>query len=414
VQEPSYHKTLFYAIKSLGVVEALSLLAVEYCSGNSHAVELWMLYLIAPLIGAQWIDGLSDTSEVKRDRYYRILKSVPSEAWINLVETLGRQLLLQILLCVKRAGKKVPVTIVVDTSGTPKRGKLVRFIKRCWLGAIGKAGPGIELLVIHVVIGRDRFGFPIMFLIVPKARRKKKNKLTPNKILIKHLKSLDRWLRGHGLSLKGCFLSVDRGFHSGELFDAARMLGMILVTKGKSSYKVWINGRRRSLPGLLRYYKNRISCQLIHGVAYRRIYARHETFGEITVLLCYTDNAAWTVLCSSTEPRITAVRIFNAIEVRWDVENLFQLLKQVFALQHYRFRDEDAIHAHHALRMLGALAFLLARWRAGGPRVQRRSIVEQLGNTYEIWLPDARETWIEAQRELTTDIFEKRRSRGPP
>ena len=315
----------------------------------------------------------------------RLLGALPTRKWVRQLQHRGQDLLATLWHHVE---DKSPATRsrwqwtwVGDDSVFKKSGQQLGLVGTWYSGQEHRVRPGIDGLLLVVVIGDGKLVVPVDFVV----RRPDpvgpghpcRDKLTWLQVM------LDRtWaaLQRLGLRLPPPLVVADSWFGDSKVMAhvASHLQGLLLV-EGKRTYVFHLrDGRRISGQDLLPWadWPWRDSPQ-VPGVRYVRLMATSATYGRVTlVIVDKPGQERFYLLCRETS--ISAPRLIRAWGRRSWIEHHFRTLKHLLATEACQVQTEAAYYGHLVLRLLASLVLLYTARVLFKGRVTMEAIVFSL------------------------------------
>jgi hypothetical protein len=315
----------------------------------------------------------------------RMLGAMPKQQWIRQLQRRGQALLTRLW---QQVEDKSPATQsrwqwtwVGDDSVFKKASQQLGLVGTWYSGQEHRVRPGIDGLLLVVVIGDGKLVIPVDFVVRRPdpvgPGRPCRDKLTWLQVM------LDRtWavLQRRCRRLPAPLVVADSWFGDSALLGHVHTHQQgTLVVEGKRRYVFSLPDGRRITGEDLRTRPDwpwRESPQ-VPGLRYARLTATSTTYGRVTlVLVDKRGEDRFYLLCQET--LITAPRLIRAWNRRSWIEHTFRTLKHLLAAEACQVQTEDAYYGHLVLRLLAGLVLLYtARFRLKG-RVTMEEIVFSL------------------------------------
>jgi hypothetical protein len=315
----------------------------------------------------------------------RILGALPKQKWIRQLQRRGQTLLSRLW---QQVEAKSPATQsrwqwtwAADDSVFKKAGQQLGLVGTWYSGQEHRVRPGIDGLLLVVVIGEGKLVVPADFVVrrpdpVGSGRRCR-DKLTWLQVMLDRTWAvLQRRCRG----LPAPLVVADSWFGDSALLGHVHTHQQgTLVVEGKRRYVFSLPDGRRVTGADLRTRPDwpwRDSPQA-RGLRYARLTATSATYGRVTlVLVDKPGEERFYLLCRETS--ISAPRLLRAWSRRSWIEHTFRTLKHLLAAEACQVQTEDAYYGHLVLRLLAGLVLLYtARFCLQG-RVTMEAIVFSL------------------------------------
>ena len=334
--------------------------------------------LLGKIVGLMFptLFGCQNSHELTRVRGWnknipsQLLGALPKRSWLKRLRRLG----LEILLSIWRHTQDKSASTqsrwqwrwVVDDSVFRKYGQQFGLIGRWWSGQYKRTVPGIDGVLLLVVIGDGKLIIPVDFAIRrpnpkgPGRRCQDKLNLT-QKMLDERLAAF----ANRGVTLPPPMVVADSWFSDSKLMRhvAEAHQGTLLV-QGKRSYTFTLQDGCKVKGSDLVKVDNWGWQRSLHapGCRYVRLRAHSRTYGQ--VLLIVVDKPGekpfYLISLSLTIPVTRLIRAWN--QRHW-IEQMFRLLKHLLATEACQARTEDAYYGHFVLRLMaGFVLFYTSRF----------------------------------------------------
>ena len=291
----------------------------------------------------------------------RILGCLPRRSWLKRLRRLGLSVVETIW---RSAQDKSPatqsrwqLTWVIDDSVFKKYGQQLDLVGTWWSGQEKRVRPGIDGVLLLVVIGEGKLVVPIDFVIrrpTPKGPgRRCYSKLTWTQVMLDACVSA---LERRGLRLAPLVLVADSWFSDSKLMtDVQQHHQGTLLVEGKSTYVFALpDGRRlkgHDLTDKHALWKWRRS-PWEPGVDYVRLTATSPTYGKVTVIIVDEPKQdRYYLICLETSK--SAPQLLRRWHRRHWIEVCFRILKHLLATETCQVHSEDAYYGHLVLRLMG-------------------------------------------------------------
>jgi DDE superfamily endonuclease len=295
----------------------------------------------------------------------RLLGALPKQKWVRQLQHRGQDLLATLW---RHAEDKSSATRsrwqwtwVADDSVFKKYGQQLGLVGTWYSGQEHRVRPGIDGLLLVVVIGDGKLVVPVDFVVRRPdpvgPGRPCRDKLTWLQVM------LDRtWaaLQQLGLRLLPPLVVADSWFGDSKVLEhvASHLHGMLLV-EGKRTYVFrLLDGRRMTGQALLTgaAWPWRESPQVL-GVRYVRLTATSATYGRVTLVIVERLGQERFYLLSQ-QTSISAPRLIRAWKRRSWIEHHFRTLKHLLATEACQVQTEHAYYGHLVLRLMAGLVLL--------------------------------------------------------
>lgn len=324
--------------------------------------------LLAKIFGLMFptLFGCRTTAELSRVRGWdknlpsRLLGALPKRSWVKRLRRLGLDVLVPLW---RHVQDKSPATRsrwqwtwVVDDSVFKKYGQQLGLVGTWWSGQEKRVRPGIDGVLLVVVIGDGKFVVPVDFAILrpdptgPGAPCR--DKLSWVEVMLdERLAALGR----RGLELPGPVVVADSWFSDSKLMHhvSSQHQGTLLV-EGKSSYVFTLREGRR-VTG-----RDLVTCwdwpwrdsPWEARVRYARLSATSPTYGLVTlVIVDQPGEDHFYLMCLATS--LKAPQLIRLWRRRSWIEHCFRTLKHLLATEACQVQSEDAYYGHLVLRLMG-------------------------------------------------------------
>jgi hypothetical protein len=299
----------------------------------------------------------------------RLLGALPQRSWIKRLRRLGLEMLLS--LWRHTQGKSASTHSrwqwrwIIDDSVFRKYGKQLGLVGTWYSGQCTRTVPGIDGVLLLVVIGEGKLLIPLDFAIrrphPPGPGRRCYDKLT----LTPHM--LDERLAAcakRGVTVPAPMVVADSWFSDSQLmrYVATAHQGTLLV-QGKRSYTFTLEDGRKVKGSDLVNPDKWSWQQSLHapGCRYVRQRARSRTYGQVLLVVVDKPGEKPFYLISMSLT-IQVTRLMQAWKQRHWIEQMFRILKHLLAAEACQARTEDAYYGHFVLRLLaGFVLFYTSR-----------------------------------------------------
>ena len=299
----------------------------------------------------------------------QLLGALPKRSWLKRLRRLG----LEILIAIWRhtQGKSASTHSrwqwrwIVDDSVFRKYGQQFGLVGRWWSGQYKRTVPGIDGVLLLVVMGDGKLIIPVDFAIRrpnpkgPGRRCQDKLHLT-QKMLDERLAAFAK----RGVKLPPPMVGADSWFSDSKLMRhvADAHQGTLLV-QGKRSYTFTLQDGRKVKGSDLVKADNWAWKHSLHapGCRYVRLRARSRTYGQVLLIVVdrLGEKPFYLISMSLTIPVTRLIRAWN--QRHW-IEQMFRLLKHLLATEACQARTEDAYYGHFVLRLMaGFVLFYTSR-----------------------------------------------------
>jgi hypothetical protein len=365
-----YIEAIHQALIDLGFPDTL----VAEIEGRLQAQQK----LLGKIVGLMFptLFGCRHSHELTRVRGWnknipsQLLGALPKRSWLKRLRRLGLEILVSIWRHTQ--GKSASTQSrwqwrwVVDDSVFRKYGQQFGLVARWYSGQFKHPVPGIDGVLLLVVIGDGKLIIPVDFAIRrpnptgPGRRCHDKLTLT-RKMLDERLAAFAK----RGVKLPPPMVSADSWFSDSKLMRHVEHVhhGTLLV-QGKRSYTFTLqDGRKVKGSDLVKPDKWAWQ-QSLHapGCRYVRLRARSRTYGEVLLVVVDKPGEKPFYLISMSRT-IQVTRLIQAWNQRHWIEQMFRLLKHLLATEACQARSEDAYYGHFVLRLMaGFVLFYTSRF----------------------------------------------------
>src|SRR3989441_2045500 len=299
----------------------------------------------------------------------QLLGALPKRSWLKRLRRLGLERLISLWRHTQDKSASTQSRWqwrwIVDDSVFRKYGRHFRLVGRWWSGQCKHTVPGIDGVLLLVVIGDGKLIIPVDFAIRrpnpkgPGRRCQDKLKLTQS-MLDERLAAFAK----RGVTLPPPMVVADRWFSDSKLMRhvANAHQGTFLV-QGKRSYTFTLeDGRKVKGSDLLKPDKWSWQ-QSLHapGCRYVRLRAWSRTYGQVLLVVVDKPREKPFYLISMSLT-IQVTRLMQAWNQRHWIEQMFRILKHLLAAEACQARTEDAYYGHFVLRLMaGFVLFSTSR-----------------------------------------------------
>jgi hypothetical protein len=299
----------------------------------------------------------------------RLLGALPTRSWLKRLRRLGLEMLLSIWRHTQDKSASTQSRWqwrwIVDDAVFRKYGKQLGLVGTWYSGQLKRTVPGIDGVLLLVVIGDGKLIIPLDFAIRrphpkgPGRRCHDKLTLTQN-MLDERLAAFAK----RGVTLPVPLVVADSWFSDSKFMRhvAKAHQGTLLVQGKRSSTFTLEDGRKVKGSDVVKA-DNGSWQQSLHapGCRYVRLRARSRTSGQ--VLLVGVDKPGekpfYLISMSRT---IQVTRLIQAWNQRHWIEQMFRILKHLLATEACQARTEDAYYGHFVLRLMaGFVLFYTSR-----------------------------------------------------
>ena len=300
----------------------------------------------------------------------QLLGALPKRSWLKRLRRLGLEILVSIWRHTQAKSASTQSRWqwrwIVDDSVFRKYGQQFGLVGRWWSGQFKRTVPGIDGVLLLVVIGDGTRIIPVDFAMRrpnpkgPGRRCQDKLNLTQN-MLDERLAAFAK----RGVKLPPPMVAADSWFSDSKLMRHVTQAhqGTLLV-QGKRSYTFTLEDGRKVKGSDLVKPDNWAWQQSLHapGCRYVRLRARSRTYGQ--VLLVVVDKPGekpFYLISMSLTMQVT--RLIQAWNQRHWIEQMFRILKHLLATEACQARSENAYYGHFVLRLIaGFVLFYTSRF----------------------------------------------------
>ena len=289
----------------------------------------------------------------------QLLGALPKRSWLKRLRRLGLEVLVPLW---RHIQDKSPATHsrwqwswVVDDSVFKKYGQQLGLVGMWWSGQEKRVRPGIDGVLLVVVIGDGKLVVPVDFAIRrpdPKGPGSPcRDKLEWVQVMLdERLAALER----RGLALPPAVVVAESWFGDSKLMrHVSRQHGGTLLVEGKRSYVFALSdGRQVKGSDLLdrsdwTWYDHPWEPR----VRYARLRATSPTYGAVTIVIVDEPGQdRFYLMCLATS--LTAPQLIRRWRRRHWVEYCFRTLKHLLATEACQVHSEDAYYGHLVLRLM--------------------------------------------------------------
>ena len=295
----------------------------------------------------------------------QLLGALPKRSWLKRLRRLGLEILVSIWRHTQAKSASTQSRWqwrwIVDDAVFRKYGQQFGLVGRWWSGQFKRTVPGIDGVLLFVVIGDGTRIIPVDFAMRrpnpkgPGRRCQDKLNLTQN-MLDERLAAFAK----RGVKLPPPMVAADSWFSDSKLMRHVTQAhqGTLLV-QGKRSYTFTLEDGRKVKGSDLVKPGNWAWQQSLHapGCRYVRLRARSRTYGQ--VLLVVVDKPGekpFYLISMSLTMQVT--RLIQAWNQRHWIEQMFRILKHLLATEACQARSENAYYGHFVLRLMAAFVLL--------------------------------------------------------
>ena len=299
----------------------------------------------------------------------RLLGALPKRSWLKRLRRLGLEMLLSIWHHTQDKSTSTHSRWqwrwIVDDSVFRKYGQQLGLVGTWYSGQFKRTVPGIDGVLLLVVIGDGKLIIPLDFAIRrpnpkgPGRRCHDKLTLTQN-MLDERLAAFAK----RGVTLPAPMVVADSWFSDSKFmrYVAKAHQGTLLV-QGKRSYIFTLEDGRKVKGADLVKTDNWSWQQSLHAPGCRsvRLHARSRTYGQVLLVVVDRPGEKPFYLISMSLT-IQVTRLIQAWNQRHWIEQMFRILKHLLAAEACQARTEDAYYGHFVLRLMaGFVLFYTSR-----------------------------------------------------
>jgi hypothetical protein len=369
------------AVADLGLEQALSRVLERKLKASHRLMSKIFGVMFPVLFGCESYPELCRVMGWDKNLPGRLLGSMPKRKWIEKLRALGQDVLEALGQRVQDMSEATRSrwqwTWVLDSTVFRKYGEKFGLVKPVFSNQDKRKGPGIEVVLLAVVVGDGKLVVPLDFEIrrpdPAGAGHPCLDKLQwTSRMLDRNLEAFEQ----RGLQLPAPLVAADAWFADSQLMKhlRERWNGTLLV-EGKKNFVFELDEQRRldaktllQGPG-----PRRTSGQLPDDVRYRRLHAQSKTFGSVilTIVDEPKEKELYYLLCLSTD--ISSTRLWRAFARRNWIEWCFRTLKTLLKTDKCQFGTEEAYYGHVAMRLMALLVLGYATRRV----LRGRASIEQ-------------------------------------
>ena len=353
-------KVVEQALHDLGLPEDLVVEIEGRLRSQQQLLGKIVGVMFPPLFGCRTNSELCRVRGWDKNLPSRLLGALPKRSWIKRLQRLGVEVLVPLWRHAASASEATRSrwqwTWVADDSVFKKYGEQLGLVGTWWSGQEHRVLPGIDGVLLVVVIGDGKLVVPVDFAI------RRPDPTGPGGPCRDKLRWVQVMLDGRvaafrrrGVVLPPPMVVADSWFSDSKLMRhvAATHEGTLLV-EGKSTYVFalpdgrQVNGHDLQTPSAWAW---RHSPQT-PGVRYARLRATSPTYGAVTITIVKEPGAdQYYVMCLETA--VSSPRLIRAWKRRSWIEYCFRTLKHLLATGACQVHSEDAYYGHLVLRLMG-------------------------------------------------------------
>ena len=363
VEAQRYIEAIHQALEDLGFPETL----VAEIEGRLRAQQK----LLGKIVGMMFptFFGCRHGHELTRVRGWnkniptQLLGALPKRSWLKRLRRLGLEMLISLWRPTQDKSASTQSRWqwrwIVDDSVFRKYGRHFRLVGRWWSGQCKRTVPGIDGVLLLVVIGDGKRIIPVDFAIRrphpqgPGRRCQDKLQLTQS-MLDERLAAFAK----RGVTLPPPMVVADSWFSDSKLMRhvANAHQGTFLV-QGKRSYTFTLEDGRKVKGSDLVKPDTWAWQRSLHapGCRYVRLRARSRTYGEVMLVVVDKPGEKLFYLISMALT-IQVTRLIQAWNQRHWIEQMFRIMKHLLAADACQAHREDAYDGHFVLRLIAGFA----------------------------------------------------------
>jgi len=254
---------------------------------------------------------------------------------------------------------------IVDDSVFRKYGRQFGLVGTWYSGQFKRTVPGIDGVLLLVVIGDGKLIIPVDFAIRRPNPKGPGRRCQDKLVLTQHM--LDERLAAcakRGVTLPAPMVVADSWFSDSKLMrHVANAHQGTLLVQGKRSYTFTLEDGRKVKGSDLVKADNWSWQQSLHapGCRYVRLRAWSPTYGQVLLVVVDKPGEKPFYLISMSLT-IQVTRLIQAWNQRHWIEQMFRILKHLLAAEACQARTEDAYYGHLVLRLIaGFVLFYTSR-----------------------------------------------------
>lgn len=362
-QAQGHLRAIERAVADLGLEDALGRVLERKLKAGHRLMTKIFGVMFPVLFGCETYPELCRVMGWAKNLPGRLLGALPKRKWIEKLRALGQGVLETLWQRVKGMSEATRSrwqwTWILDSTVFRKYGEKFRLVKPVFSNQDKRKGPGIEVVLLAVVVGDGKLVVPLDFEI-----RRPDPKGAGHPCLDKlewTTKMLDRNLAAfeqRGLELPAPLVAADAWFADSHLMKHVRerWQGTLLV-EGKKNFVFGLDDERRLDAASLLQSPGRWkrSDQLPTDVCYVRLQAKSKTFGPVTLTIVDEpkEQELYYLMCLTTD--ISSTRLWRAFARRNWIEWCFRTLKTLLKTDKCQFTTEDAYYGHLTMRLVALL-----------------------------------------------------------
>ena len=304
-----YSKTIIFAI-----------FRVFRCRWKAHEVRETLLIMLFPFMSCESILDAAETCEIAKKLLYEAVNSFNHYALLLGIRRQGFDRLFQHLEMLKHADSSVRsrkcITLCADDFVRTVRGNMGGLAKPGYSGAAKKVVYGLQCEVLSAVIGENEESIILDVRIVPPRHDGRgEQRTTLIEWLTAALNRLQKQMVQEGTTIKGCYISVDSAYASGQFWKFALSHGLKIVSEMKSNILVKSRFWASLIPAGTYFNLFEIghmeAFTPISGdpkILHLRHYVDTNVYGKILVLLCIVGDEVKHLIASDPNMKSITIR----------------------------------------------------------------------------------------------------------
>lgn len=341
-----------------------AILKVIRCRTSLRDRRLLLLIILSPMMSARSLKDLAETCMIGKNSLYTVLDSRLPASWLAGIRREGINRLSSHVHRLNHADSSVRsrecITLCADDSTRTVCGDFGGLAHPCYSGAEKRAVKGLRTRTLIAVIGEGSSQIILdVHVVPPKSSGPGRPRYSEGEWLVASLQRIESQLNDFGLSIRGCYLSVDSSYAAGYVLRYADELGLKLVSEVKGSLKafwhniLWLSANLYFFVIETLYQKKFRSLTGESDIQYYRHKARIRVYGDVLVVLMRIGGETKRFFTNDESMKSLTVR--RVSRRRWQLEQVFWNLKQLLGL--------PSIHNHNKNRVLVRiyLCFILAQ-----------------------------------------------------
>ena len=341
-----------------------AILKIMRCRNSVGDRRLLLLILLSPMMSARSLNDLAETCLIGKNSLYTVLDSRQPASWLSGIRREGISRLSSHIHHLTSADSSVKsrecITLCADDSTRTVCGDFGGLAHPCYSGAEKRAVKGLRTRALIAVIGEGcRQIILDVHVVPPKLSGPGRPRYTEGEWLVSSLKRVEFELNQFGLSIRGCYLSVDSAYAASYVLSYAEEKGLKLVSEVKGSLKaiwqniLWLPAHLYFFVVETLYQKKFKTLSGESEIQYYRHKTRIRVYGEVMVVLMRMGGE--TKRFFTNDDNMKSITVRRVARRRWQLEQVFWNLKQLLGL--------TGVHNHNKNRVLVRiyLCFILAQ-----------------------------------------------------